>query len=203
MRAFDKSSSIATRKPLELLLTVEEQAPGAASPPPADNHHWAEMMRRSFGIDVLACPRCGGSPHADRDRGGSGGDRADPAPSTVAGDDPPSPVPLGRPRRSWRREPSGCRRRNRAPRPPPVSFPARLVRHESICRKCALRTRSACLVVRRGTRSSLTIASRANMVRRIRPHGAAGRGEPARGQSPGFHPLLRPCSHLTGCGCQP
>ena len=37
-----------------------EQASGAVSPPPADNHHWAELMRRSFGIDVLACPRCGG-----------------------------------------------------------------------------------------------------------------------------------------------
>ena len=42
------------------LADVEEQAPGAVSPPPADNHHWAELMRRSFGIDVLACPRCGG-----------------------------------------------------------------------------------------------------------------------------------------------
>ena len=37
-----------------------EQAPGAPNRPPADNHHWAELMRRSFGIDVLACPRCGG-----------------------------------------------------------------------------------------------------------------------------------------------
>ena len=30
------------------------------SPLPADNHHWAELIRRSLGIDVLACPRCGG-----------------------------------------------------------------------------------------------------------------------------------------------
>ena len=42
------------------LTDAAEQASGAVSPPPADNHHWAELMRRSFGIDVLACPRCGG-----------------------------------------------------------------------------------------------------------------------------------------------
>jgi hypothetical protein len=47
--------------------------------------------------------------------------------------------------------------------------------------------KSACLVARRGTRSSLTIASRADIVGRIRPHGAAGSGESARGQS-----LIRP-----------
>ena len=23
-------------------------------------HHWADLMRRTFGFDVLACPRCGG-----------------------------------------------------------------------------------------------------------------------------------------------
>ena len=42
------------------LTDASEQASGAVSPPPANNHHWAELMRRSFGIDVLASPRCGG-----------------------------------------------------------------------------------------------------------------------------------------------
>ena len=51
------SPSIATRKLLGLLLTLRNNT---VSPPPADNHHWAELMRRRFGIDVLACPRCGG-----------------------------------------------------------------------------------------------------------------------------------------------
>ncbi|MEP6906056.1 MAG: transposase, partial [Gemmatimonadales bacterium] len=23
-------------------------------------YEWAELMRRTFGVDVLACPRCGG-----------------------------------------------------------------------------------------------------------------------------------------------
>lgn len=26
----------------------------------ARGEHWAELMRRTFGFDVLACPRCGG-----------------------------------------------------------------------------------------------------------------------------------------------
>ncbi len=26
----------------------------------ARGHRWAELMRRTFGVDVLACPRCGG-----------------------------------------------------------------------------------------------------------------------------------------------
>ena len=29
-------------------------------PPPAANRLWAEFIRRSFGFDVLECPRCGG-----------------------------------------------------------------------------------------------------------------------------------------------
>ena len=28
--------------------------------PKAGGYQWAELMRRTFGIDVLACPRCGG-----------------------------------------------------------------------------------------------------------------------------------------------
>ena len=26
----------------------------------AGGYQWAELMRRTFGVDVLACPRCGG-----------------------------------------------------------------------------------------------------------------------------------------------
>jgi len=32
--------------------------PGRAIP--ARGYQWAELMRRTFGLDVLACPRCGG-----------------------------------------------------------------------------------------------------------------------------------------------
>ncbi len=35
-------------------------AAGAGDPPPAANGLWAEFIRRSFGFDVLECPRCGG-----------------------------------------------------------------------------------------------------------------------------------------------
>jgi Putative transposase len=35
-------------------------APDEASPPRAGGRLWADLMRRSFGFDVLACPRCGG-----------------------------------------------------------------------------------------------------------------------------------------------
>ena len=31
-----------------------------ASTCPRMNRLWAELMQRSFGFDVLACPRCGG-----------------------------------------------------------------------------------------------------------------------------------------------
>jgi hypothetical protein len=34
-------------------------APGAPDRPKT-NWLWAELMQRSFGFDVLACPRCGG-----------------------------------------------------------------------------------------------------------------------------------------------
>ncbi len=37
-----------------------DQDPGAAARPDGRNYHWAELMRRSMGLDVLACPRCGG-----------------------------------------------------------------------------------------------------------------------------------------------
>ncbi len=33
---------------------------GSWGPPPAANGLWAEFIRRSFGFDVLECPRCGG-----------------------------------------------------------------------------------------------------------------------------------------------
>ena len=35
-------------------------AAGAGDPPPAANGLRAEFIRRSFGFDVLECPRCGG-----------------------------------------------------------------------------------------------------------------------------------------------
>lgn len=31
-----------------------------ATPSRACGYQWAELMRRTFGVDVLACPRCGG-----------------------------------------------------------------------------------------------------------------------------------------------
>jgi hypothetical protein len=43
----------------------EEAAPedgdaSCAKPSRAGAYQWAELMRRTFGVDVLACPRCGG-----------------------------------------------------------------------------------------------------------------------------------------------
>ncbi|MEO8679653.1 MAG: hypothetical protein ABI665_11440 [Vicinamibacterales bacterium] len=46
-----------------------DEAPGCATcprradgtpPPRHPNRTWAELMQRSFGFDVLACPRCAG-----------------------------------------------------------------------------------------------------------------------------------------------
>ena len=34
--------------------------PEAADPRPERNYPWSDLMRRSMGIDVLVCPRCGG-----------------------------------------------------------------------------------------------------------------------------------------------
>ena len=40
--------------------TAVESSPHlAAAFPPRTNRLWAELMQRSFGFDVLACPRCG------------------------------------------------------------------------------------------------------------------------------------------------
>ena len=38
---------------------VESPSHHAAAIPPRTNWLWAELMQRSFGFDVLACPRCG------------------------------------------------------------------------------------------------------------------------------------------------
>jgi len=38
---------------------VESSPHSAAATPPRTNRLWAELMQRSFGFDVLACPRCG------------------------------------------------------------------------------------------------------------------------------------------------
>ena len=40
--------------------TRAEGALGAGPPSRGDTRLWADLMRRSFGIDTLACPRCGG-----------------------------------------------------------------------------------------------------------------------------------------------
>jgi uncharacterized protein YbaR (Trm112 family) len=50
--------------------SVDRGEPGPAEPDPSDSCErrpprggarlWADLMRRSFGLDVLACPRCGG-----------------------------------------------------------------------------------------------------------------------------------------------
>jgi hypothetical protein len=38
-----------------------ESSPRLAAPiPPRTNWLWAQLMQRSFGFDVLACPRCAG-----------------------------------------------------------------------------------------------------------------------------------------------
>ena len=37
-----------------------DHADGQAAPRHAAGYAWAELMRRTFGLDVLACPRCGG-----------------------------------------------------------------------------------------------------------------------------------------------
>jgi hypothetical protein len=39
---------------------AESSVPAAASPRHGSNLRWAQLMQRSFGYDVLACPRCGG-----------------------------------------------------------------------------------------------------------------------------------------------
>jgi len=41
--------------------SAPEQACGSEGRPPREEaRRWADLMRRTFGIDVLACPRCGG-----------------------------------------------------------------------------------------------------------------------------------------------
>jgi hypothetical protein len=38
----------------------QEGDTSCARPSRAGAYQWAELMRRTFGLDVLACPRCGG-----------------------------------------------------------------------------------------------------------------------------------------------
>ena len=178
----------------------------ARQQPYAEGHRWwnrltAERCRSSLGgaeaVQLryrrarLSAVR--GAPCADRDRGGSGGGRTDLAPPGVAGDGlrarSPSVAPVvpGVVNRPVARSATGhhapCP--SRAPRVnPPEVRPAH---------------RSACLVVRRGTRSRLTIASRADIVGRIRSHGAAGRRESARGQSVIRRALMQTASFVRLC----
>jgi hypothetical protein len=53
-----------TGRPAVAPLDPVPPAPSSAAPdgpvPPPSNYLWAQLMRRSFGFDVLACPRCGG-----------------------------------------------------------------------------------------------------------------------------------------------
>ena len=51
--------------------------------PARTNRLWAELMQRSFGFDVLACPRCG-PPRADRAHRRADGDPAHPPSSRLA-----------------------------------------------------------------------------------------------------------------------
>jgi len=49
--------------PVEAPVVASESAEENAEPPAAPNPRhwaWADLMRRAFDIDVLACPRCGG-----------------------------------------------------------------------------------------------------------------------------------------------
>jgi hypothetical protein len=39
---------------------VPAPCPGPESPPPRHESPWADLMRRSFGHDLLACTKCGG-----------------------------------------------------------------------------------------------------------------------------------------------
>ena len=43
----------------ELSVEADDDA-SRATPARAGAYRWAELMRRTFGLDVLACPRCGG-----------------------------------------------------------------------------------------------------------------------------------------------
>jgi hypothetical protein len=45
--------------PVEPSVEGDEDA-SRAGPSRAGAYQWAELMRRTFGLDVLACPRCGG-----------------------------------------------------------------------------------------------------------------------------------------------
>ena len=46
--------------PPDGLLRTMPAAPSSHGPGGLRSARWAELMRRSFGFDVLACPRCGG-----------------------------------------------------------------------------------------------------------------------------------------------
>ena len=60
------------------------EAADEACPQRAGGRLWADLMRRSFGFDVLECPRCGGAPASDGSHRAGCGDRADPPSSRPA-----------------------------------------------------------------------------------------------------------------------
>ena len=39
---------------------ADEGAPGDGGPRQGRNYLWADLMRRTMGLDVVTCPRCGG-----------------------------------------------------------------------------------------------------------------------------------------------
>jgi hypothetical protein len=48
-------------EPTMQLTTMQDIAVGDPSPPPASGRwSWPDLLRHTFAVDVLACPRCGG-----------------------------------------------------------------------------------------------------------------------------------------------
>src|SRR5262249_48534370 len=62
--------------------------PGAARVPPrSPRRRWADLLHRVFGVDVLACPACGGGPRSTIGAPGGGG--RPPGPGGPGGGGPP------------------------------------------------------------------------------------------------------------------
>ena len=63
VRTTDASTAGARVDPSEARATEPAPDPPCGRerrPPREEARRWADLMRRTFGIDVLACPRCGG-----------------------------------------------------------------------------------------------------------------------------------------------
>ena len=79
-------------RPSGAAVAPEVGAPAAAGPAA---RRWADLMRRAFEVDVLACPRCGGRLRLAGAAGGGRGDGADPGHLGL-----PVAVPVARPARA-------------------------------------------------------------------------------------------------------